>query len=201
MAFPWSVIRAAKPTRGHLVEDRIIGIDLALQGYPPRFCPAVRVVSELPSRDVAAFSQRRRWEHGQLASMLQAGTTLVAAGLRRLNPGLVALGVDLLVPPLALLTLWIMGLLVLSALFAVISGMWLPLAATTAVTAVLAAGVLAGWLRHGRELVPLRYAVAIPFYVLRKIPIYLAFSTGARQQSWERSERTRGRSGANKPEP
>jgi hypothetical protein len=88
---------------------------------------------------------------------------------------------------------------VLSALFAVVSNFWLPLAATTAVTAVLAVGVLVGWLCHGRELVPLRYATAIPLYVLRKIPLYLAFSTGARQRSWERSERTRGRSGAKKP--
>jgi hypothetical protein len=160
----------------------------------------VQVVSELPSRDDAAVRQRRRWEHGQLASMLQAGTALVAAGLRRLNPGLVALGADLLVPPLALLTLWIMGLLVLSALFALVSDMWLPVAVTAAVTAVLAAGVLVAWLRHGRELVPLRYAAAIPLYVLRKIPMYVAFSTGARQQSWERSERSQSRPTAEKPE-
>src|SRR5260221_169762 len=83
MAFPWAVLRAVPDLGGNLVEDMAMGLELALAGRPPLGCPAVRVSSELPESDRAALGQRRRWEHGQLATLRQYGPRLVMEGLRR----------------------------------------------------------------------------------------------------------------------
>ena len=54
MAFPWAVLRDCPATGSNLVEDLVMGVELALQGHPPLSCPAVQVHSELPSEDDSA---------------------------------------------------------------------------------------------------------------------------------------------------
>ena len=40
MAFPWRVLRDAPETGSNLVEDLVMGIEMALRGHPPLLCPA-----------------------------------------------------------------------------------------------------------------------------------------------------------------
>ena len=103
MAFPWRVLRDAPETGSNLVEDLVMGIEMALRRNPPLLCPQASVESELPEADDAAMKQRRRWEHGQLQTLVKYGPRLVLGGLLRARPDLVGLGLDLVVPPLALL--------------------------------------------------------------------------------------------------
>jgi len=136
------------------------------------------------------MKQRRRWEHGQLETLTRYVPRLLAAGVGRGRAGLVALGLDLMVPPLALLVMAQGALLaatVLAALIGIASST--PVALSALGLAAVATAVMIAWIVFGRRTLPLRHIVFIPFYVLWKIPLYLALLVGGRQKKWERTAR------------
>jgi cellulose synthase/poly-beta-1,6-N-acetylglucosamine synthase-like glycosyltransferase len=188
MAFPWAVIRSAPPTGSYLVEDMLIGIELALLGHPPLSTSRVAVTSELPERDQAAERQRRRWEHGHLSTLARQGPRLIVQGILRMRIGLIAMGLDLMVPPLAFLVLLLLGWSSLCGLALLIGVGPLPFALAGSSLAAVALAVGIAWLAYGRQQIPLRYLLFIPGYVLWKIPLYFAFFR-RKQQRWERTER------------
>ena len=191
MAFPWDVIRQAPPMGAYLVEDMLMGIELARLGKAPLFCPDARIRSELPTREQAQQGQRRRWEHGHLATLLDQGPRLVLEGLRRGNLDLLALGLDVLVPPLTLFLLGLCAVLGLNFLASVGLGLGPgPLALSLSAVVAVGASVLIAWLTQGRELVPLRYALRVPGYVIWKLPVYVAFAARRKQSTWEQTERS-----------
>lgn len=189
MGFPWNVLLAAPDTEGDLVEDLLMGIELTLLGHEPALCVDAGVRSELPTDNRAALQQRRRWEHGQIGTLLRHGPRLIWAGITRLRPKLIVAGADLMVPPLALLV----GLLIATAVAAgtlqALGGAMLPLAITGASLGLVGFGVVLGWARYGREMVPFRYLLMVPFYLLWKLPLYLSFVFGRREREWRRTER------------
>jgi cellulose synthase/poly-beta-1,6-N-acetylglucosamine synthase-like glycosyltransferase len=189
MAFPWSQIQGAVLAHGNIVEDMQLGIDLALAGWPPQFCPQSRVHGELPSGKKASTTQRTRWDHGHMRTLVGQVPRMLAAACRQQRLHLLGLALELSVPPLALLfLLW-------AAALAGLLGGWS--AGGSALPAlVLAAGggavflsILAAWARFGRECLPLRSLLAVPFYVLWKMPIYIAFLLRP-QWTWIRTERS-----------
>jgi cellulose synthase/poly-beta-1,6-N-acetylglucosamine synthase-like glycosyltransferase len=190
MAFPWAVLRRAPDNGANLVEDLVMGLQMALDGHPPLVCPEVQVSSELPAGGSAAGGQRKRWEHGQLATLAQYGPRLLGAGLAGGRADLLALGLDLMVPPLALLVMLLgafTGLCLLTAFLGWSS--WAPALLALAALAALSTGVGAGWLKFGRQTLPFRSLLVIPFYVLWKIPLYLSFAVRGKQKTWERTAR------------
>jgi cellulose synthase/poly-beta-1,6-N-acetylglucosamine synthase-like glycosyltransferase len=188
MAFPWAVLRKAPPTNDNLVEDMVMGLELAKLGHAPRLCPEVTVTSALPEGEQAATKQRTRWEHGALATMISYAPQLMLRGLLSARVELCALAMELLVPPLSLLVM----LLVAGWLFCIAASLFgasaLPVAIFTLNLAAIGCGGFAGWWAHGRELVKARDLKEIPKYMLWKIPVYLGFMKG-KQQTWERTER------------
>jgi len=190
MAFPWAVFRDAPATEGHLVEDLMLGHELALKGLPPLLCRDVLVSSELPTGEAASLKQRRRWEHGQLAILLGTAPRLLRQGLLRRDPGLVALALDAAVPPLALFVMLQGAMTAGSVVLLVLGGSGLPLAITLSGNALLALGLGAAWLSHGRTVLPLRDLAKIPRYVLWKLPLYGSFVRGGPHAEWERTERS-----------
>jgi cellulose synthase/poly-beta-1,6-N-acetylglucosamine synthase-like glycosyltransferase len=189
MAFPWQVIRKAKATESHLVEDMVMGLDLARLGHAPLLCPEARVTSELPDKAKAAHSQRRRWEHGHLGTMLDQCPGLLVQGVWRLQPALIALALDLSVPPLSLLVLSVGSFAMLTLGFMVAGGSPLPAVVALSSLGLVAAAVLSGWAAYGRQAIPARALWSIPGYVLWKIPLYFSFLTRGRHRNWERTER------------
>ncbi len=189
MAFPWDVIRKAPPGGSYLVEDMLMGIELARLGSPPLFCPEARIRSELPTREQAQTGQRRRWEHGHLATLIDHGPKLVLEALRKADLNLLAMGLDLLVPPLTSLLLALCAVVGLNALLSLGLGAG-PLYLSLGAVAAIGASVLLAWLTQGRELVPIRYALLVPGYVLWKLPLYVAFAARRKQATWEQTERT-----------
>ena len=189
MAFPWRLIADAPLASGHLVEDMKLGIDLTLAGRAPRFEPRALVTSRFPEPGAAATRQRTRWEHGHLATLLSDGPRLLGRGLARRDAACVALALDLMVPPLALL-------LGLTLAMAAVNGLvgWALLGAVTpawvsaAALGLLGAVVLIAWVRVGRDLLQLRELACAPFYAAAKLPIYLRFLVG-RQVDWVRAKR------------
>lgn len=189
MAFPWEVLRKAPPTGAYLVEDMLIGIELAHLGHPPLSCSEAEVTSELPEKDEAAHGQRRRWEHGHLTTLLNHGPALVVKGALKGSFDLMVMGFDLLVPPMALLVTLLLAVTSAALVATWIGASALPLSVATTSLTLVGLGVAIAWLRYGRSTLPLRYLLFVPAYVLWKIPLYLAFFLKKQQKTWERTER------------
>lgn len=184
MAFPWALIRSTALKSGHLVEDMKLGIDLSFRGAPPMLCPEARVISRFPASAEGIRSQRTRWEHGHLGMIMASAPGLLKASFGCRDRRLLAMALDLCVPPLALLALTVFALFAGSLLLGLPTGRVL---AGTAL-ALLAGAVAMSWARYGRRLIPLRSLLMAPLYALWKIPFYLKFIT-ARQVVWIRSRR------------
>ena len=188
MAFPWPMLRDAPLATGHLVEDMQLGLDLARAGALPLFCPAAGVSSVFPLDRAAQRTQRTRWEHGHLTTLLGVGPRLFALGLFRGRPGAMAMALDLMVPPLAALVLLLVALAGVDATWWLWAGDPAPFAvAATAFVAVGVAVVIA-WRREGRRLLGLGELFGLPLYVARKLPMYLRL-LGRRQVEWVRTKR------------
>jgi hypothetical protein len=189
MAFPWLLFRDAPPTESFLVEDLLLGHELALGGHPPLLCEDVTVSADFPSGEAASFKQRRRWEHGQLAVLLGTAPRLLAAGLMGRSGALVALGLDAIVPPLAFFVVLELGALGVGCAIALLGGSSVPLTLACVGMGALALGVGAAWLVRGRDVLPLSELAAIPRYVLWKLPLYGSFLRRGPHAEWERTER------------
>ncbi len=187
MAFPWLVVEFASLASGNIVEDLTLGLELARGGYSPRFCPEALVTSCFP-RDSGVAEQRTRWEHGHLAAILQRGAKLVGAAIVSGDIQLLALALDLCVPPLALLALLLAVLLTVSLLFFAVSQIAWPAIIAASACAAFATAVLVAWWQFGRHIVSLGSLTCAAAYAVRKIPLYMRFIT-RRQVHWVRSRR------------
>jgi len=85
------------------VEDLEYGLRLGEAGHRVRFAWEGRVLSEMVTDAAASGSQRRRWEGGRQRMARTLGWPFLLRGLRTGDPVLADLGLDLLVPPLAVL--------------------------------------------------------------------------------------------------
>lgn len=188
MAFPWDFIRNAKLATGHIVEDLKLGLDMARAGAAPLFCPEALVSSEFPASVEGIEGQRTRWEHGHLSVLVGEVPSLIWQCLRKPDRALLALTLDLGVPPLALLTLLVAAIWCASAALFAVDHAVIPLGLATADAALLLLGVLMAWLRYGRRIISLRNLAMAMLYALWKIPLYAKFLV-ARQMVWVRSKR------------
>lgn len=191
MAIGWQDIAAANLATGHLVEDLKLGLDFCRAGKPPLFCPQARVTSLFPTSQEGLSGQRTRWEHGHLGVLLADGPKLVASALAKGNWPLLAMSLDLMVPPLALLTLALAGLFVVSWLVFLLLGVLLPALLATLALLMLGSAALLAWSRFSREVIPFSVLIYAPLYALKKIPLYLGFLI-KRQVEWVRSKRDDG---------
>jgi cellulose synthase/poly-beta-1,6-N-acetylglucosamine synthase-like glycosyltransferase len=188
MAFPYPLLKQANLATGNIVEDLALGLELAEQGHGPVLCDAARITGALPGTGDAAVTQRTRWEHGYLSTLLSTAPRLFFKGLFRFRPALIAAAIDLAVPPLSLLVMGAVAALTLS----LIIGWWITAfgpALLIASSLMLAATMLVvSWAVYVRRWLPFSAFLAIPGYILWKLPIYLKFLTG-REKAWVRTER------------
>jgi cellulose synthase/poly-beta-1,6-N-acetylglucosamine synthase-like glycosyltransferase len=189
MALPWEVVRAAPSAGSHLVEDMMMGIELASRGFAPVYCTGAHVTSPPPRRVQAMRGQRRRWEYGHLSTLIERAPKLIARGIVHGRLHLLVMGLDLLVPPLALLVMLLCALVVLSSWWARSGGSAAPASVALAGLSLMALGVVVAWLKFGRQALPARHLAALPFYILWKVPLYVSFLIRGRRGGWERTER------------
>ena len=174
----------------HLLNTaRRIRDELALLGHEPVFCIDAGVRSDLPGSRSTAMQQRRRWEHGQLATLMQYGPRLIRDGILRARPGLIAMGADLMVPPLALLVGLLLLVLGAAGVLVLLGGSTLPAWIAGGALGLVGLGVAIGWVRYGRNEVPFRYLLLVPLYVAWKVPLYFSFLLGRREKRWRRTDR------------
>ena len=188
MAFPWSIISKAALANGHIVEDMKLGLDLALAGQPPRFCPGALVSSTFPTSQAGTDSQRTRWEHGHLSMIVAEAPRLLWRGLAKGSVKSVAMALDLCVPPIALLCLLTLAVSALAALFAAFTGALAPLLLAAVALGALGLAVLLAWAGFGRAILSAGDLFTAVLYMFAKIPLYLRFLIN-RQVEWVRSKR------------
>jgi len=188
MAFPWPLISTAALASGSIVEDMKLGIDLAGMGAPPQFCPDALVTSTFPDTSNAALTQRTRWEHGHLAMIAAKALPLLWRGVTTAKPALIAMALDLSVPPLAVLVLMLSMLSLAAVLLALAGGSAVPLAMALLALGLTAVATGLAWHRVGRSIVSFAELFSAPTYALVKIPIYVRLFT-ARQRQWIRTKR------------
>jgi len=188
MAFSWEMLRDAALANASIVEDMKLGLDLAARGMAPVFCQRALVTSWFPDSAAAAGTQRTRWEHGHIEMILREMPAILRLAAVRRDRRMLGMALDLGVPPLALLA----GVLALAWLLAVAG--WLL--GGTALVAIVASGlvalflltILAAWSVQGRDLVRLSELLAVPWYIVAKLPMYLRFIV-RRQRDWVRTDR------------
>jgi cellulose synthase/poly-beta-1,6-N-acetylglucosamine synthase-like glycosyltransferase len=175
MAFPWQLLRSTYRGTGHLTEDLKQGLDLALVGKFPLFCPDAMLTSDVITGGKVSRAQRQRWEHGFLETALHYVPRLLIRSSKTWSFSLVAMAMDLAVPPLALLAL-LLGCYTFSTFsFLIFGGGTKPIIVACTVCILFSATIFLAWYRHGREFLPLRWLIFAPIYALVKIPVYVRF--------------------------
>lgn len=188
MAFPFELIRNAPLASGNIVEDMQLGYDLAVAGTSPLLAPEVRVWGELPDERRVAATQRTRWEHGHMQTLLHNVPRLLKEAIKQRRFELLTLALDLTIPPLALLVL-LWGLVsALGVIFGIVSGDWVPIAVSGAAGVLLFVGICVAWAKFGKNIIPAQKLLSVPLYIAWKIPLYFKFLI-QRQTAWVRTER------------
>jgi Glycosyltransferase like family 2 len=188
MAFPWAVINSVSLGTGNIVEDMQLAVDLAIAGHPPKFCVTGQVTGQLPQHQSATVSQRMRWEHGHLKTLLTQVPRLLTAGYQQRRIDLIAMAGDLSVPPLSLLVMLWVALTAIAGLMCQLGMPGWPFQLLELEGLGLFSSILVAWHRFGRDRLPLQTLLAVPLYLLWKIPLYLAFILRP-QTRWVRTER------------
>lgn len=188
MAFPWSIICHAPLASGNIVEDMQLALDLAIAGHPAVFCKEARVTGLLPQQEQAATSQRTRWEHGHLQTLLTQVPRLLKASVEQKRFDLFAIALDLFVPPLSLLVMLWAAVTGVTLLTGILGFSWIPAMILILQGLLIFISIFGAWAKFGRADLPIQTLLAVPFYILWKIPLYLAFLIRP-QTKWVRTER------------
>lgn len=184
MAFLWHDVSKVNLASGHIVEDMKLGTDLARLNKAPVFLQSALVTSIFPPSESATITQRARWEHGHLSVILNEAPRLVMSAISNRNIQMLGMACDLLIPPIALLTLFCLVVWVLSILF---GNIFIQTLASCLLVSLMI-GVLTAWIGYGKEIISFRQLCYAPIYALIKIPLYLKFIFN-RQVEWVRSKR------------
>jgi cellulose synthase/poly-beta-1,6-N-acetylglucosamine synthase-like glycosyltransferase len=190
MALPSTVLSKVSLASGSIVEDLELGFKLARLGHAPRLCREAEVLSHFPRTEEGALRQRQRWEQGSLAILLRHGVATIAQALAQGNVRLLAMGLDVLVPPIVIHAGAILVGLAVTGLC------WLlGLCSTRAPLAMLgialafALAICLAWWRYGREALPPRLWLALVPHVLAKLKVYRGFG-GKKAARWVRADRS-----------
>ena len=189
MAFPWDVVRGINLASGSIVEDLKLGLDLTANGYPPVFCPSAVVTSEFASSSRAARTQRERWEGGHIGMIVSTVPGLFLRSVADRNWRLLALTLDLAVPPLSLLALLVFGTFSLASLCSLFGSSLTALMISTFDIVLFGLATFVAWLKCGRDLVPVSAALEIPRYLLGKANLYRAKLFKRTDAQWIRTDR------------
>jgi cellulose synthase/poly-beta-1,6-N-acetylglucosamine synthase-like glycosyltransferase len=190
IAMPWQAVQSINFATSSIVEDMRLGLDLAVAGYAPMFNTQAKVMSRLPEGEQASTTQRTRWEHGHLQIVSEYVPCLLRQALAQRRLGLLVLALEIAILPLSLLLMVTMAMFIVSTIIAFILGIWLPAFIAGLALLSLGVGIVIAWRCHGRSDITLRDFLAIPSYVLWKIPLYFRYLVKP-ERDWIRTERNK----------
>jgi cellulose synthase/poly-beta-1,6-N-acetylglucosamine synthase-like glycosyltransferase len=188
MAFPWAAIDKVSFASGNIVEDIQLAVDFAMAGHPPLFCLDGKVTGYLPQQEQAAKSQKTRWEHGHLRTLQTQVPRLFKAAIRQRRGDLLAMSLDLCVPPLSLLVVVWLAMMSIALILGGLGVGWVPASILGTGGILLLLSIVLAWVKFGSSELPIVTLLTVPFYVLWKIPIYVAFLIRP-QIDWIRTKR------------
>ena len=189
MAFPWPCVRKVEVASGEIVEDLKLGLELAAAGHAPVFCPDAMVTSEFPHSDEGAATQRQRWEQGHIGLIVSVLPRMLALAIARRNLPLLALALDLAVPPVALLATLLVAALIVTGLASMAGLSMLAFQITSVAALAFFISVTLAWWRYGRSILPAASLVSLPAYAWGKCRLYAGLLTGKRATHWIRTDR------------
>lgn len=173
-----------------VTEDGEYAINLRYLGIKTSFASNARVHAAPTSSATGAYTQGLRWESGRFNLLRRWFLPMLRAIVLRGRFDLVDLLVDLSVPPLGLLALWaVIGAIGSVALAATgVVSAWAAIPWCLAVI-LIPLYVLLGL--HGTRAPRSFYRALLlaPFFMLRKLRIYVALVRPSRAQTWTRTER------------
>lgn len=184
MAFLWEDIIKVNLASGHIVEDMKLGVDFSRLNKAPLFLPEALVTSVFPPTVKATNTQRTRWEHGHLSVILTEAPRLFFEAIKSKNSQMLGLALDLIVPPLVVLSLLGFSIFTISVALSI----KLALILSTVLLLTLISAVLLAWGFFGRHIISFKQLCYAPIYALVKVPIYIKFFFN-RQVEWVRSKR------------
>ena len=161
-----------------------LGVDFTRVNKAPMFLPEALVKSVFPPTQEATNTQRARWEHGHLSVILNEAPSMLYEAIKLKNLPMFGLACDLIVPPIAVLSLLCAVLFVLSIFFAT----QLAILLSTLALICLTFAVLLAWFFFGQHIISLKQLCYAPIYAFIKIPLYIKFFFN-RQVDWVRSKR------------
>jgi cellulose synthase/poly-beta-1,6-N-acetylglucosamine synthase-like glycosyltransferase len=191
MAFPWEVIRTAKLASSSLVEDLKLGLELAIEGHPPIFCPFPGVTSEFPSTVDGLRNQRQRWETGHITTILALGPQVLRAAVAQGNLSLLVMALDLAIPPLSMLAMLIIGMLAVASLANFIGLSPTAMQISLVSLAALIGACLLSWLQYGRKILPASSLPLVIPYAFKKLSLYRNILLHKSNLDWIRTDRTK----------
>lgn len=188
LAAPWRVISTLDFGGGAITEDHELTFELAERRCAPLFHPHIRVVSQFPDQEQATVTQRSRWEHGSLNVMRRRALPGVMKGVATMNPQLLAISMDALVPPIVIFALLITVSLAGTAMIA-LAGVVPPFFFVVIAGFLFAVSIAAAWAGFGRSALPPRALAGAFPYLLEKLKIYGGEGRQS-SKSWTRTGRS-----------
>jgi cellulose synthase/poly-beta-1,6-N-acetylglucosamine synthase-like glycosyltransferase len=171
------------------VEDLKLGLDLASTGQAPLFCPTAIVTSTFPQTTEGSKSQRQRWEHGHIGQIASRFVPLLVQSLLRRDISLLALALDLLVPPLSLLIVVLVFMAVMTGILGCFGVSLFPFAIVTGSLALVVLGAAMARFKFARDILPLRTLGLVPLYMLAKLRQYFSALADRKVSRWVRADR------------
>jgi len=101
---------------------------------------------------------------------------------------MLAMAIDMCLPPLELLVLIIAMLSMVGLLMSAVTHQLLPWSGILIDALLVAVAVILAWFKFGRNIVKFSELLMVPFYIATKIPLYAKF-VFKRQSEWVRSKR------------
>lgn len=188
MAFPWFIIEQINLATDNIVEDMKLAVDLAIAGYSPVFCSQALIRGVLPQTQKISITQRRRWEHGHIQTLLTYVPILLKESIKQRRLELLAMALDLAIPPLSLLIILWLVLTAFSILIMILKASYIPFLILAIAGLSIFSAVFASWIKFGREELSLITLLKIPLYIMWKVPIYIQFLFN-KKSDWVRTKR------------
>jgi cellulose synthase/poly-beta-1,6-N-acetylglucosamine synthase-like glycosyltransferase len=197
MCFTYALLDRVPYAAFSLVEDVEYGLMLGEDGCAIRYVGEARVYGEMVSGEKASRSQRKRWEEGRRALVRSKGWPMLLRGLKKRDPVLFDLAVDLVIPPLASLVVAdVLGVVGSSALWVLTGNGGLALLVWSASAGGLVYYVFRGWRLSGTGAKGLLALGRAPAYVAWKLSMKFqgadkrpAASAATGEPEWVRTAR------------
>jgi len=187
MAFPWSLIQQADLANGNIVEDMKLGVDCVLDKKGAVFLPNVKVTSYFPTDVETLETQRTRWEHGHISTVLSFVPKLFINSIQKINIKAFFFALDLMILPLAFLALLIIASLLISVIFWFFS-VFALIKIMAVIVPLFFSSIMIAWYFQARQIISFSELTNIPIYILSKLSIYKRLF-GDKEKGWNKTKR------------